>query len=142
MNPGTLTSPLLPGVKAVRSLGLVGGYLLYLVLLFRGLRAESVGVAEVFPIAAVYVGDGTWWPWTDLYCAWVQSVDRMCTALPIAVPPPPLLLVLAVRISHTFSHSLARSLNVSDCSFSFACADIFVALVTSVLVKALCPGIV
>eukprot|EP00729_Bicosta_minor_P019088 gene19088-18492_t len=53
MNPGTLTSPLLPGVKAVRSLGLVGGYLLYLVLLFRGLRAESVGVAEVFPIAAV-----------------------------------------------------------------------------------------
>ena len=140
MNPGTLTSPLLPGVKAVRSLGLVGGYLLYLVLLFRGLRAESVGVAEVFPIAAVYVGDGTWWPWTDLYCAWVQSVDRMCTALPIAVPP--LLLVLAVRISHTFSHSLARSLNVSDCPFSFACADIFVALVTSVLVKALCPGIV
>ena len=140
MNPGTLTSPLLPGVKAVRSLGLVGGYLLYLVLLFRGLRAESVGVAEVFPIAAVYVGDGTWWPWTDLYCAWVQSVECMCTALPIAVPP--LLLVLAVHISHTFSHSLARSLNVSDCSFSFACADIFVALVTSVLVKALCPGIV
>lgn len=140
MNPGTLTSPLLPGVKAVRSLGLVGGYLLYLVLLFRGLRAESVGVAEVFPIAAVYVGDGTWGPWTDLYCAWVQSVDRMRTALPIAVPP--LLLVLAVRISHTFSHSLARSLNVSDCSFSFACADIFVALVTSVLVKALRPGIV
>eukprot|EP01065_Artemidia_motanka_P018710 TRINITY_DN22048_c0_g1_i1.p1 TRINITY_DN22048_c0_g1~~TRINITY_DN22048_c0_g1_i1.p1 ORF type:complete len:567 (+),score=152.40 TRINITY_DN22048_c0_g1_i1:65-1765(+) len=53
LTPGTVTSPLLPGVRGIRSPALVALYLAYLGLLVRGLRAESIGLGEVGPVLAV-----------------------------------------------------------------------------------------
>ena len=49
LTPGTITGPLLPGIRALRSRWLVAAYALYLVLLVRALVAPTIGAAEVVP---------------------------------------------------------------------------------------------
>ncbi len=52
MRPGTITSPLLPWVTAIRSIPLVLLYLLYLGLIIRALISPSISYYEIFPIVS------------------------------------------------------------------------------------------
>ena len=49
LTPGTITGPLLPGIRALRSRWLVAAYAIYLALLVRALVAPTIGAAEVLP---------------------------------------------------------------------------------------------
>ena len=49
LTPGTITGPLLPEIRALRSRWLVAAYAIYLALLVRALVAPTIGAAEVLP---------------------------------------------------------------------------------------------
>ena len=53
LTPGTITGPLVPGIKAVRGRALVAGYIVYIALLCRAMLSPSIGAAEVLPPLAL-----------------------------------------------------------------------------------------